>query len=52
VVEPDAEAILNTLNDVYDDFNMVNKAAKINLNVLKKETETVLIKEIAKSFYR
>ncbi len=52
VVEPSIEEILITLNDVYDDFKTISNAAKINLNVLKKETETVLIKEIAKSFYR
>jgi len=52
VVEPNAQAILTTLNDVYDDFKTISNAAKINLNVLKDETETVLIKEIAKSFYR
>jgi hypothetical protein len=52
VVEPNAQAILTTLSDVYDDFKTISNAAKINLNVLKDETETVLIKEIAKSFYR
>ena len=52
VVEPSFEEILNALNDVYDDLDTIRSAAKINLNVLQEETETVLIKEIAKSFYR
>jgi glycosyltransferase involved in cell wall biosynthesis len=52
VVEPSFEEILNALNDVYDDLDTIRSAAKINLNVLEEETETVLIKERAKSFYR
>jgi hypothetical protein len=51
VVAPDKETLLQTLNDVYGDLDSVKIAAKINLNVLKKYTDTSVLKEISKSFY-
>ena len=52
VVEPNREVIFNALNDVYNDVDVITTAAETNLNVLKKYTDTSLLKEVSKSFYR
>ena len=52
VVEPNREVIFNALKDVYNDVDVITTAAETNLNVLKKYTDTSLLKEVSKSFYR
>jgi len=52
VVEPNKDVLFNALNDVYNDIEAITAAAETNFIVLKKYTDTSLLKEVSKSFYR
>ena len=51
VVEPYREDLFNALNDVYFDVTTITSAAETNLNLLRKYTDTSVLKEVSKSFY-
>lgn len=51
VVEPNREELFNALNDVYYDVTTITSAAETNLNLLRKYTDTSVLKEVSKSFY-
>ena len=51
VVEPNREELFNALNDVYFDVATITSAAETNLKLLRKYTDTSVLKEVSKSFY-
>lgn len=51
VVEPEREALFSALCEVYGNFEDINIAIKTNLILIKKHTDSAMLKEVSKSFY-